>query len=71
MISYQLLPPPESSHVANPLSALPRIAGHHYQVTVGSRVGDAHGPGAAEDKNTSFSGTGGGRSLLKRLNLQS
>ena len=28
MISYQLLPPPESSHVANPLSALPRIAGH-------------------------------------------
>jgi len=30
---------------------------------------DAYGPGAAGDKNTSFSGTGGGRSLLKRLNL--
>lgn len=30
---------------------------------------DAYGPGAAGDRNTSFSGTGGGRSLLNKLNL--
>jgi hypothetical protein len=30
---------------------------------------DEYGPGAVGDRYTSFSGTGGGRSLLKMLNL--